>query len=398
MAPKVQHMPLTSLVALLTVAFAAALQARATDPMLPVIAADLSVSLRDAFLLSSAFALPMAVMQLVLGPTADALGKVRVIRTCLAILVVGTVLSALATSYGLLMAARVLTGAVAGGIIPMTMALMADKVPAADRQAAFGRVMAAATSAQVIGTAMAGAIVGTLGWRFTYGVMAAVAALAVIVALRFIERDVTQPRRFSARRAAFDYGRLYGSPGSKLIAGISFANGVLIVALFPLLAPLLQQRGGNGPFQAGVAIAGFACGGVLLGIAMRWIAGRVPLPALMRMGFVLAGVSHLAVALPVPWLATVPLYLVVGFGFFSLQNSLLALITDLVPEARGSAVSILLCGLFSGQTLGPVLWGVFAEYTSFSSCFVVAGLLLLSQAAIIGQALARSDLPRQARS
>lgn len=392
-----QQLPLTSLIALLTVAFASALQARATDPMLPVIAADLSVSLRDAFLLSSAFAMPMAAMQLVLGPTADALGKVRVIRTCLAILVIGTVLSALATSYGLLLAARLLTGAAAGGIIPMTMALMADMVPPQGRQAAFGRVMSAATAAQVIGTALAGAIVGTLGWRFTYGVMASVAALAVLGAFRFIERDVTQPRRISARRAAYDYGRLYGSPGSKLIAGISICNGVMIVGLFPLLAPLLQERGGDGPFRAGIAIAGFACGGFFLGIAMRWMAGRVPISALMRVGLVLAGLSNLVIAYPLPWLLTAAAYLVIGFGFFALQNSLLALITDLVPEARGSAVSILLCGLFTGQSLGPVLWGVVAERTGFANCFAIAGVLLLALAAAIARALRRAGLPRPAR-
>jgi len=386
---------LTSLIVLLTMVFTSALQTRSIDPMLPVIAKDLSVSLRDAFLLSSSYALPMALMQVVLGPTADALGKVRVIRTCVTIMAAGTVISVVASSYGMLLASRLLTGAAAGGIIPMTMALMADKVPPAGRQAAFGRVMSVSTAAQILGAALAGMFAGTLGWRNFYVVLAVIAIVAMLGAHAFLESDVTQPRSISVKRALSDYGRIFAARGAWLILLGGVANGTLVVGMFALLAPLLHERGGDGPFEAGIGIAVFACGGFLLGIAMRWMAGRIALPRLMQIGFALAGLAHLGVAMPMPWPLTATLFALVGFGFFALQNCMLALMSDLVPEARGSAVAMLLFAVFNGQSLGPVLWGLLAEHYDYAACFRVSGIVLLAMSMLAMPALRRSDLPRK---
>ena len=389
-----QPLPATSLIVLLTAVFSSAMQTRSMDPMLPVIATDLSVSLREAFVLSSAYAMPMALMQVVLGPTADALGKVRVIRTCLAIMAVGTTITVFANSYGLLLAARLLTGAAAGGVIPMTMALMADKVPPAGRQAAFGHVMTASTAAQVIGAAMAGVSAGTLGWRPFYAILAVVSIAALVGARATLAPDIASPRKLSLSRALSDYGRIITTRGSKLIALLGVINGVTVVGMFALVAPLLQGRGGDGPFQAGIAVAGFACGGFALGIAMRWLAGRLPLARLMTGALALVGIAQIGVGLPLPWPVTALLYTLVGFGFFALQNSLLALSADLVPDARGSAVAILLFSVFNGQSLGPIVWGAVAAQEGYDFCFRASGMILLSLSLITIRALKQAGLPR----
>ena len=59
--------------------FASSVSLRALDPMLPVVAADLQVTLARAALLASAYSFPYALMQVVLGPAADAVGKVKLI-------------------------------------------------------------------------------------------------------------------------------------------------------------------------------------------------------------------------------------------------------------------------------------------------------------------------------
>jgi predicted MFS family arabinose efflux permease len=106
----------------------------------------------------------------------------------------------------------------------MTMALMADKVPPAGRQAAFGRVMTASTAAQVLGAAMAGAFAGTLGWRAFFGILAVIAALAMLGAWRYLDSDVTQTRRISVARAVGDYGRILSTKGALLIAAIGISK------------------------------------------------------------------------------------------------------------------------------------------------------------------------------
>ena len=65
--------------------FATTLFVRSIDPLVLQIAAGVGVSPTQAALLSTAFALPYALMQPVLGALADSLGKARIMVVCLAI-------------------------------------------------------------------------------------------------------------------------------------------------------------------------------------------------------------------------------------------------------------------------------------------------------------------------
>src|SRR3954466_11492430 len=60
--------------------FAAALSGRVTDPFVPTIATELGASTDRVALLATAFAVPYAAIQPILGPVGDAWGKRRVIR------------------------------------------------------------------------------------------------------------------------------------------------------------------------------------------------------------------------------------------------------------------------------------------------------------------------------
>ena len=57
------------------IGFITALASRATDPIIPPIAHDIHVSAHAVALLTTAFALPFALVQPVLGPVGDMVGK-----------------------------------------------------------------------------------------------------------------------------------------------------------------------------------------------------------------------------------------------------------------------------------------------------------------------------------
>ena len=67
------------------IGFITALASRATDPVIPPIAHDIRVDPNAVALLTTAFALPFALVQPVLGPVGDMVGKVRVMIACLAV-------------------------------------------------------------------------------------------------------------------------------------------------------------------------------------------------------------------------------------------------------------------------------------------------------------------------
>ncbi len=391
------QMQALSFLAVLMAAFAGAMQTRATDPMIPAIAADLGVSLQDAFLLASAFAMPFGLMQLVLGPTGDALGKVRVIRVALFVVAIGTAVSAWAPSYEIALAARILTGAAAGGSVPVTMALVSDLFAFDQRPLAIARVMIAATSGQILGAAITGLLIGVVGWRGIYVLLAGIVAAIAIFSLLVLEPDTAGRRPLSVKRFIADYREILRKAPTRLLGSLVFFHGLLTVGLFPLLAPLFRAGGGSGPFEAGLSIAAFAAGGLVFGISMRWLAGRLSLPGLMRAGYCLGGIGYIAMAQPLPLPVVIALGFLTGLCFFSLQNCMLTMMTELAPGARGSAVAILLFGLFTGQTVGPILWGHVAFATDFAIPFALAGTCLIVLAFVVPAILRRFGLPPPAR-
>jgi MFS family permease len=66
--------------------FASTFSGRAVEPMVGVIARDLSTPVETIALLAAAFTLPYAFIQPILGPIGDAVGKERVMKMCLLVL------------------------------------------------------------------------------------------------------------------------------------------------------------------------------------------------------------------------------------------------------------------------------------------------------------------------
>ncbi len=90
--------------------FTASLSTRSLDPVLPKIASELSITVATAAGLSAGTALTFALVQPVLGATADIIGKARLMLACLVILGVANIVGAFANSYSLLLMTRILCG------------------------------------------------------------------------------------------------------------------------------------------------------------------------------------------------------------------------------------------------------------------------------------------------
>jgi MFS family permease len=176
-----------------TSVFASAISWRSVDPMLPVIAFDLGVSLSDAVLLSSAFSFPLAIMQVVFGPVGDAWGKARVVRVGLVIVALSLVLMAMAPGFVTLLLARILGGAFTGGVNPVMLALVGERIAYEQRQVALGKFLVAMIGGQMVGAAAAGLLVDIIGWRAVFGYAAAVVAAAAMLAWFALDATV-EPR------------------------------------------------------------------------------------------------------------------------------------------------------------------------------------------------------------
>jgi predicted MFS family arabinose efflux permease len=347
-----------ALLVLSGVSFAGAIFARTTDPLVPQIAADFAVDPNRVTLLATAFALPWALMQPILGPLGDLLGKARVLTFCLVILALSAVIGAFATSFPLLVISRVVAGMAAGGVNPVSMALVSDLVPVEQRQIAMGRVLTFNITGILLGGAVSGVLADFMGWRSIFFVIASVALLAAVgagVMLRGVEGARAQG--FRVATVLENYRLVLGNPRTKVCYSAVFLEGVAVFGIFPFIALLLAASGEARASIAGLVISAFAIGGIVYAASVRQLVARFTREKLMLGGGAFAAIGLIMEAAVPPWPVQVVALAVMGFGFYMLHACIMVEMSELAPDARGTAVAGHAFFYFIGQALGPAIYG-----------------------------------------
>ena len=363
-------------------AFATAFAGRLTDPLIVVLAADFAAAPERVALLGAAFTLPFALIQPVLGPVGDALGKQRVMLVALALTTLMLAACAFAPSLTALFWFRGLSGMAAGGVMPLALAVMGDKVPLAGRQVAISRLLVLSISGQAAGGFVSGLLEGWVGWRGVMLLCALLAGGAALVMLLMARRGPPEAStRFSLDQAVQRYVTLWRTRAAVVCYAAVFIEAVLIFGLFPYIAPLLARQGLGGPPEAGFVVGAFGIGGLVYALLAPWLLARLGQGRMVLLGGVVVGASFVGFALA-PWLALFILAgLLLGTGFYMIHNSIQTRVTEVAPGARGSATAMHAFSFYCGQSAGVAVFGVVAAgvglLPSLLACAV--GIVVLAQ-------------------
>ena len=353
--------------------------ARVVDPLLHPIATDFGVSIPDLWIVIAAFTLPYGLNQLVLGPVGDRFGKLRLMLGALVFYALFTGLCALASSLSGLALMRALAGAASAGLIPVSMAYIGDAVPYEQRQVTLSKYLTGIVLAQVMAGPLGGVFGEYIGWR---GVFLVLAGLALLVSVAFALRMRTLPDRRAAGRMfkPENYIRMAQNPVGRLVLLAAAIDGMLFVGCFPYLAPFLHEEFGLGYAHVGLILACFGLGALLYTRTARPL-----LAALGEGGMVLAGGLLMATGLALSvisrqWWLFIPVQLSLGLGFMMLHSVLQARATELLPQARATAVATFACLLFIGQSAGALLVGAAIARWNYRTAFVLdaAAIVVLS--------------------
>jgi len=338
--------------------FASTFAGRSADPMVTVIAADLASAPKVIALIATAFALPYALIQPVLGPIGDAVGKLLVMRACLAVLALSLVATAFVTDAGALFALRVISGAAAGGVIPLALATLGDQVALAERQVAISRFLVAVIMGQLLGSSLGGLLAEGLGWR---GVFLLCAALVVVAAVGGLVAAPAQSRPaagFSLPVAIARYRALLANPRARALFAFVFVEGVAVFGIFPFIATLLEAERAGGPTEAGLALGAFAVGGLAFSALVAWMLRTLGTRWMLVGGGLICAAGLLVIGIAQDWRVYAVAMLGIGLGFYMLHNTFQVNVTELAPEARASAVALHACSFFLGAAAGPVIAGL----------------------------------------
>lgn len=370
-------MPLLALLAL--AAFSSAYSIRILDPMVPEVARDLATQVTTVALLSTAFALPCALGQPILGALGDAIGKARMIKVCLSLLAIGSIGSTLAPSVEFLFAARILTGFASGGIVPLCFATVGDRFEMKDRQVALSRIVSAIITGQLLGAVGAGMLATATSWRVVLATTLVASLIALGAAWRWLHPLPGSVRKpFTISGMLTSYARVLKHPRAVVCYSAVFVEGMVVFGILPYLAAMLEAEGTGSIREAGFIIAGMAIGGILYTMSVKAMLQRMTYLSLVRWGGLVCAIGFVWLALVHAWPLKALAFIAVGFGFYMIHNSLQTQATELVPEARGASVALHAFNFFLGQAVGPVLYGIaLASLGTLTTVSISAAIMLL---------------------
>lgn len=376
------------------------------SPALPAIAQTLAIAPAAATIILTAYLTPYGLLQPVCGAIGDAVGRVRLLCIIVAGLAASTVLCAAAPTLEALVAARIVTGCFAAGIISVNQSLVGSVVSEEDRQGAVGLLMGVTFTGQGLSAGLGGLICDLVGWRaafICFGALGTVAWLGVR-RLRYLdemdgagangapgaglsaagagvvgsaEREPFRPAAFLRHAAQILFG-----PG-RAIYFVAFTTGIIFLGVYGFMGTFLAERCGLSSTQAGLLMMfyGLAClaGGSISG-RIGEARGQRGVIAVGETSGVIATALLAASTITGSWMPALPAAACLGLGYILVQPTLVSFSMDIDPSHTGLCTGLIGLGVFAGGGIGSSLGSIAIAGGGYLALWTIAGVALVAQA------------------
>jgi predicted MFS family arabinose efflux permease len=360
---------------------------RVCDPLLPRLTVEFGVGLGTAAQTVTAFAIAYGVLQLAYGPIGDRHGKYRVVTAACAASALTSLACALAPTFAALVIARLLAGATAGALIPLSLAWIGDAVVYERRQPVLARFLLGQMFGLALGQLLGGLGADRFGVAPVFLTLAAWFAAATLLLWRFAPRTVAAaPGAAPAGSVASRFAAVLRERWARRILACVFLEGVLLFGAVAFIPTHLNHAYGLPLTIAGAIAMLYGVGGMIFAALSALLVRRLGEPGLAAAGGVLVAAALGAIALghsvPVAAIAC----LVAGLGFYMLHNTLQVNATQMAPTQRGSSIALFAACLFIGQSSGVALAGYSAERIGTGPVVLAGGLAVLVLALLFATA------------
>jgi DHA1 family inner membrane transport protein len=354
--PKVTHLtparPTLVLLALAMGGFAIGTTEFATMSLLPYMAKGLRVDEPTAGHVISAYAGGVVVGAPLLAVLSAKLPRRNLLLLLMLVFTVGNLLSALAPTYGWMLAFRFLSGLPHGAFFG-TGALVAASLVAGDkRTGAVSKMMLGLTLATVLGVPMANFLGQEAGWRWGFGVVAALGLVTLALLTLFVPRSAA-PAGASPLR---ELGALL-LPQVWLTLGIGAIGFGGLFCVYSYLASTLLAVTHVSPHTIPAVLFVFGIGMFLGNLLVPYAADRALMPtAGMILLAMVASLLIYPLASASIWLISADVF-VIGTGV-ALGAVLQIRLMDVAGEAQSLAAALNHSAFNTANALGPWLGGL----------------------------------------
>lgn len=204
--------------------------------LLPDVSADLKVPIPEAGLLVTAYALSVAFGSPFLAIATARMNRRGALLLLMGVFILGNLLCALAPSYSLLMAARIVCALCHGAFFGLGTVVAAALVPQEKRTQAIAMMFGGLALANVLGVPFGTALGNAFGWRQTFWAVVAIGFVASFALYAWLPRDVPTPPIRLIQEA-----RSLGSAQVLLAMVISVLASASLFGVLTYITPILEN-------------------------------------------------------------------------------------------------------------------------------------------------------------
>ncbi|GAA1486613.1 MFS transporter [Brachybacterium fresconis] len=348
-------------------AFAIGTTEFASMGLLPQIAQDLEVSIPQAGMLITLYALGVVIGAPLVTIAAVRMPRARLLVLLIALIGLGNLLSAMAPDFSVLATARFVAGLPHGAYFGVASLVAANLSPAGRRARSVSLVMLGLTVATMIGVPASTALGQAMGWRTAYVIVVLIAAVSTMA----IWRLVPEPPNTGSSGST---GSIRGELRALARVQVWFALGIGAIgfggmfAVYSYIGEIVPGVMGLGERAVPLALLVFGVGMTVGNI----VAGRLADRSLY--GTIFLGMAGMALSLAVFALvaqnAVAGMILLFAIAVTSQQMgpSLQLFLLDASPDAPSLAAALHHSALNIGNSLGAALgagvlaagWGLLA--------------------------------------
>ncbi|MFN0219153.1 MAG: MFS transporter [Hyphomicrobium sp.] len=288
------------------------------------------------------------------------------------------VVSAIATNFEVVLAARVAMAVSAAIFTPQAAATLGALLPPERRSQAITMIFVGWSLATVGGMPLGGYIAHAFGWQAAFAVVAALSVLAAFAVAATIPAGVR-----IAALSSDSWRRVFVSPALLLVLLVTMLNGTGQFTFFTYVSPSLKNSLAAGPEVITGVLALYGLSATLGNVAASRVVGDLG-PARGALIALLGMTAGLALWGAAPHI----LYVVLagatfwGLGTFAVNSIQQARLASLAPDISSASIALNTSAIYLGQAAGSGLGGALITGGMMQALAWTAAAILLSAAAV----------------
>lgn len=346
--------------------------------VLPAVGNEFNISISTAGLITSLYALGVAIGGPILTSLTGKVPRKKVLLFMIVVFIIGHIITAMAPVFSIVLAGRIISAFAHGVFFAIGSTVAASLVPENRQASAIAFVFGGFTVATAIGAPFGTYISEIFGWRFPFYGIAFIGLIALIlnaIALPSEQLKTGTPPSYKDQFKLVKNGRIL------LVLAVTILGYGGTFVTFTYLSPILQEIMGISAKNVSIVLVVY---GVAIAIGNA-IGGRLgdrnPLKALLSM-FIVSAIILLIFTFTAPF-KVVGLITVTAMGLLAfmsvpvLQSYVLTLAKRYVPSAVDVASSLNIASFNGGIALGAYVGGLTTDMIGLQHTPWVASVMVL---------------------